>query len=306
MASRVVQPGTQESVTTAGVYNQEINSLPEELLALILSYLPAKEIIANRRICKLWRKVADGRCLWKDKFCREFRELESVCEMLDIRKICVYASINSNLIPELFLKANGNGNLVAEGAWENSPNMKIQKVIARQYRELLYWAFQFESGRIGVIVDLWGKGMSKEFLDSKKPAIEFKILACAKTRDAELTIGVDVIRNVDVSWVVQNGSLPPLHPLVSTVSFRMVTRTMTLADMPYTATTRRITNYPNDVRYIRIILEGNCSSSDAIIERFHVYQPNLHVNFPDGWWDILTILKRKAERKKGNRLVPVD
>ena len=48
-----------------------LTDLPNDMLILILSFLPGENVLNCRRVCKLWRDLADSVSLWRMKCERE-------------------------------------------------------------------------------------------------------------------------------------------------------------------------------------------------------------------------------------------
>ena len=126
-----VPPSLPPSLPSISVSWDEMSEiLPEDLLILILSYLPARDIIFHcRLVSQYWKYLADQPSLWTRKYKRDYwiSAHSLIHPLLDMRKMYVLNPFNRNLLPTLDIEGDeswytdGGGIIVesraSEGKW---------------------------------------------------------------------------------------------------------------------------------------------------------------------------------------------
>ncbi|XP_033014480.1 F-box only protein 17-like [Lacerta agilis] len=153
----------------------DLNPLPEELLELILSWVPARTLVTHcRLVCCRWRDLIDRPTVWKLQWERDPRMHDAIeaahrCPRMDFARVGVLRPFGRNLIKnpcgaEQFqhwvIQHGGNGWRVEENR-QQVEGAEAQTCFASSY----VWCVKSQ------LIDLLKEGFSEELMDTCQPDV---------------------------------------------------------------------------------------------------------------------------------------
>nr|XP_033812839.1 F-box only protein 27-like isoform X2 [Geotrypetes seraphini] len=152
----------------------DLTLLPDELLLLVLSFLPSRDLVLQcRLVCRRWRSLVDSPCLWRLKCGRRWRtsQLEALhgCPNVSWARVYVKEPFGRNLLRnpcgrEQFqhweLRHGGHGWRV-ENNRSNLEGAEDQRSFVSSFNWCTKWQ----------VIDLLKEGLWKELLDHHQPEI---------------------------------------------------------------------------------------------------------------------------------------
>ena len=243
--------------------------LPEEILTLILSYLPAREIIHHcRRVSKHWKYLADQPSLWTMKYERDYGlpALKVVHPLLDVRRIYVLNPFGRNLSPTLdshgdkSWRTEGRGVIVESRALDQGSFPGTQPLQVAGC--LKCWAFSYMWGVKHQTVSLLEvkTGLSGEFIDEVKPPITVSVWTAARNDCGSkfqlivrlLKMGQHSRPNITDHEQYQDG----VEKLSTPSSFVLKRMEGQWQGGQWYKASHTFTHYPSGIRFIHVILQG--------------------------------------------------
>ncbi|XP_029475712.1 F-box only protein 27-like [Rhinatrema bivittatum] len=152
----------------------DLGPLPDELLLLVLSFLPGRELLWNcRRVCRRWRCLVDSPCLWRVKCERERRtsllEAARCCPDLPWGRVYLKEPFARNLLrnpcgTEQFQHwklQHGGDRWSVENNRSHLEGAKAQSCFVTSFNWCIKWQ----------VIDLLKEGLWEKLLDHHQPEI---------------------------------------------------------------------------------------------------------------------------------------
>ncbi|XP_075180954.1 F-box only protein 27-like [Anomaloglossus baeobatrachus] len=152
----------------------DLEPFPEEILLLILSFVPAQDLVLRcRLVSKRWKRLVDAPSLWRIKCERERRKeillLAGKCRSFSWQKMCVKTPLSRNLLRNPFGVEILNHWNVTHGAlgWGVETNISILVGAEQQ----ICFVTSFMWCEKSQIIDLLQEGLEEHLLDVHQPSI---------------------------------------------------------------------------------------------------------------------------------------
>ena len=241
--------------------------LPEELITLILSYLPARDIIHHcRLVSKHWKYLADQPSLWTRKYERDYglSAHTVVHPLLDVRKIYVLNPFNRNLLPTLDSHGDESWHTAGRDVIVESRALDEESFPGTQPLQvpgcLKCWAYSYMWGVKYQTVSLLEvqTGLSGEFIDEVKPPITVSVWTAARDdcgSQFQLIVRLHKTEQhpqIDIVEQFQEGVEKSSTPS----SFVLKRMEGQWQGGQWYKASHTFTHYPSGIRFIHVILQG--------------------------------------------------
>jgi F-box protein 6 len=159
--------------------------IPEEVLMLILSHVPAKDLIRNcRLVCKSWKQLVDENSIWTTKYERDYGKPAHhiVHKLVDIKKVYMFNTLSQSLTETCPIQVMGSGNgQVCKEQRNDDGKFPGTRIPAPFPESRSVWAGSYNHSGVRFTIDLLKLGLTRELLDTVKPPISVSLWTAART-----------------------------------------------------------------------------------------------------------------------------